>query len=119
MMKSDKKHGICDYLLMHGAFFLYSMCSLFSKNAALSETFSFSFFVFYGLMLLDLAVYALLWQQVLKRFPLTFAYANKAVVIAWGLLWGAVVFHETITPQMILGALVIMVGVGVVVTDRE
>lgn len=77
------------------------------------------FCLFYGLMLLNLAVYAVLWQQILKRFPLTVAFANKAVVIVWGILWGALVFHETITWRMIVGAVVIIIGVLVVVTDHE
>lgn len=108
-----------DYLLLHGALFLYSTGSFYSKTAAGKEFLSPEFCLFYGLMLLNLAVYAVLWQQILKRFPLTVAFANKAVVIVWGILWGALVFHETITWRMIVGAIVIIIGVLVVVTDRE
>lgn len=108
-----------DYLLLHGALFLYSTGSIYSKTAANQEFLSLKFILFYGLMLLNLMVYAVLWQQILKRFPLTEAFANKAVVIIWGILWGSLVFHEVITWHMILGAVVIIIGVIVVVTDHE
>lgn len=118
-MNSMKNKRWKDYLLLHGALFLYSTGSFYSKTAASKEFLSPGFILFYGLMLLNLLVYAVLWQQILKRFPLTVAFANKAVVIVWGILWGALVFHETITWRMILGAIVIIIGVLVVVTDHE
>lgn len=108
-----------DYLLLHGALLLYSTGSFYSKTAAGKEFLSPGFLFFYGLMLLNLVVYAVLWQQILKRFPLTVAFANKAIVVVWGILWGVLVFHETLTWRMALGALVIIAGVLVVVTDHE
>ncbi len=108
-----------DYLLLHGALLLYSTGSFYSKTAAGKEFLSPGFFVFYGLMLLNLFVYAVLWQQILKRFSLTVAFANKAVVVVWGILWGVLVFHETLTWRMVLGALIIIAGVLLVVTDHE
>lgn len=115
-MKSKKWK---DYLLLHGALLLYSTGSFYSKTAAGKEFLSPAFCLFYGLMLLNLVIYAVLWQQILKRFPLTVAFANKAVVIVWGILWGALVFHETITLRMVIGAIIIILGVVVVVTDHE
>ena len=58
-----------------------------------------------------LGVYALAWQQVIKRMPLTTAYANKAVTVVWGMVWGMILFGESITPQKVLGAAVIVAGV--------
>ena len=108
-----------DYLLLHGALLLYSTGSIYSKLAAAESFLSPRFLLFYGLTLVNLVIYAVLWQQILKRFPLMVAFANKAVVIVWGILWGALIFQETITWKMIIGALVIMAGVIVVVTDHE
>ena len=70
-----------------------------------------SFFFFYGLVIVILGVYALAWQQVIKRMPLTTAYANKAVTVVWGMVWGMLLFGESITPQKVLGAAVIVAGV--------
>ncbi len=115
----NKKTRWKDYLLLHGALFLYSTGSFYSKTAAGQAFLSPGFLLFYGLMLLNLLVYAVLWRQILKRFPLTVAFANKAVTILWGILWGALFFHETITWRMLVGAAVIILGVLVVVTDHE
>ena len=117
-MKNNSS-GWKKYLLLHGSLFLYSTTSIFSKIAAGKAFLSAEFILFYGLMLCALMVYAVLWQQILKHFPLTVAFANKAVVIVWGIVWGALFFQETITWKMILGAIIIMIGVITVVTDDE
>ena len=63
-------------------------------------------------MFLFLGVYALGWQQVLKRLPLTVAYAtSKAVVFLWMLLFGALLFHERVSPRQLLGCALLMAGV--------
>ena len=105
------------FLLLHGLLLIYSLGSLCSKWAAQSEFLSFRFFLFYGLVLLSLAVYALGWQQILKRLPLVTAYANKAVTVIWGLVWGLFFFGETITLQKALGVAVIMAGIVLVVRE--
>lgn len=56
-------------------------------------------------------VYALGWQQVIKRMPLTTAFANKAVTIVWGIIWGIVFFHEAISIGKIIGAFLVIIGV--------
>ena len=58
-----------------------------------------------------LAIYAVLWQQVIKRFDISIAYANKAMVLLWGLLWSVVIFHEKITFRKALGVLIVIAGV--------
>lgn len=118
-MEQQKRPNIKDYIFLHGILFLYSMGSLYSKAAAQQSFLSAKFCVFYGLMLLNLMIYAILWQQVLKRFSLTTAFANKAVVILWGMIWGATVFQEKIKFNMIIGAAIIIVGVLMVVKSDE
>ena len=105
------------FLLLHGLLLIYSLGSLCSKWAAQSEFLSFRFFLFYGLVLLSLAVYALGWQQVLKRLPLVTAYASKAVTVVWSLLWGLLFFGETVTLQKAVGVVVIMAGIVLVVRE--
>lgn len=105
-----KKSG-STYLLLHGLMLLFSFSPVFSKLAAQSEFFSLTFFVYYGLVLLLLGVYALAWQQVIKRMPLTTAYANKAITVVWGMIWGRIFFAEAITLQKLIGAAVIIAGV--------
>ena len=104
---------------MHLLLMLYSLGGICSKLAGRYPLFSLPFFLFYGLVLLDLALYAIMWQQILKKVPLITAYANKAVTVIWGLVWGMLVFGETITARKVIGAAIIIAGVVMVVRSDE
>lgn len=110
---------IKNYLFLHISLFIYSIGAIFAKLAGTSETFSFKFVFFYGLFLAVLFIYAVLWQQILKKFPLTIAFANKSVVILWGVLWGFLFFNEVFRWGMLLGAVVIIAGIYLVVSDDK
>ena len=72
---------------------------------------SFKFCLFYAIIIFLLGFYAIGWQQIIKRLPLTTAFANKAVTVVWGIIWGAVFFHESITVGKVIGAALVIVGV--------
>lgn len=99
------------FLLLHLLLALYSVSAIFSKTASAQEFMSFRFILFYGVVLLILFVYALGWQQMLKRLPLTVAFASKAVTVVWGIFWGWAVFHEAVTWGKVLGAAMIIAGI--------
>ncbi len=107
------------FLLLHILLLVYSMGSICSKMAGKAEFLSVSFFLYYGLVLVILAAYAVFWQQILKIIPLTTAYASKAVTVIWGLLWGLLFFGETLTIQKVLGAAVIIAGIVLVVKSDD
>lgn len=104
------------YIMLHCILFIYSFNGIFSKTAAGKPFLSFEFCLFYGLVILGLGVYAILWQQVLKAIPLNIAYANKAVTLIWGMIWGALIFGETLTARNIIGAAIVLAGVLLMVT---
>lgn len=110
-----KKENIKLYLYLHMLLLIYSLGAVCSKVAGKSAVLSFSFVFFYGLVMLDLFIYAIVWQQILKKLPLVTAYANKAVTVIWGILWGMLIFKETITIWNIIGALIIILGIYMVV----
>ena len=91
--------------------FMYALCGVFSKLAGTQEFLSFNFFLYYGIELLILFLYTIFWQQVIKILPLTLAFANKAVTIIWGLVFGMVIFGEKLTLGKIIGAILIVVGI--------
>ena len=95
---------------MEFSFFVYSFCGVFSKTASSYPTFSFKFILFYGGMIFILGVYALLWQQVIKRLPVTFAYVNKAITVIWGLVLGRIFFGESISARQGIACLIIIAG---------
>lgn len=107
------------YVYLHLLLFCYSFCGVFSKLAAQYEFLSPKFCLFYGISIVILGIYAILWQQILKKFSLTTAFFNKAVTIIWGMLWGVMFFSEKITWNMIIGTIVVLIGVGLVVKDYE
>lgn len=108
-MKKEMKWK--DILMLQAVFMIYSISSVVSKFASGKELLSFEFIVFYGLDVMVLGIYALLWQQVIKRFELSIAYANKAITLLWALVWGVVIFHEQITVGKVIGILLVMAGI--------
>lgn len=100
-----------DLLMLQAVFFIYSISSVVSKFASGKDLLSFEFILFYGLDVMILGVYALLWQQVIKKFELFIAYANKAITLLWALVWGIVLFHEQITPGKVAGIVLVMIGI--------
>lgn len=99
------------YLILHLLMLAFSFVPVFSKLAGQHPFLSWGFILFYGLSLFILVVYAFGWQQVIKRMPLTAAYANKAITVVWGMVWGLLIFSEAITWQRVAGAAVIILGV--------
>lgn len=95
-----------------------SLSGVCSKKAALQTEFV-GFALWYLAVLVIMAVYAMIWQQILKKLPLTVAYANKPVSLIWGIVWGKVIFGEKITLHMIVGGLIIFAGIYLVVTADE
>ncbi|WP_418668389.1 DMT family transporter [Allofournierella sp.] len=109
-MKGRNKTALT-LLALHLLLMVYSASGILSKNAAKSQAFSWPWLLLMGGVFLILAVYAVGWQQVIKRLPLTTAFANKAVTVVWGIVWGALFFKEAITPGKLLGAALIIAGV--------
>lgn len=118
-MKQKTTSNIKSLLILHAGILIYSLSTVFSKLAAGNDFFSFRFVLFYGISLLLLFCYAIVWQQALKKFDLNTAYANRAAALVWSVLFGFLIFRETITLRHILGVAVIIVGVIVVVTSDE
>ena len=99
------------FIFMHLGFIIYSFYSVLGKVAALNnKSFSISLF-YYFLIFFILGLYAIIWQQVLKSFPLSFAYTNKAVIIIWGMIWGKLFFNEQFSLRKIVAVLLIFFGI--------
>lgn len=114
-----KKIDIKSIILLEIAFFIYSLSSMFSKKAMFNAPNFTHTIIFYLLSLFMLGVYAIIWQQVLKRLDLSVAFANKGITIIWGILWGVLLFGEKITLGMIIGAIIVIVGIVIMMYDKE
>ena len=80
----------------------------------LSPMYLFWFCVAVGIM----GVYAVAWQLILERLPLTTAYLRKGLTYVLIFVWAAVLFHETITLKQVIGMAVIVVGMVVSMSDE-
>lgn len=120
MNSSGKKKHKLVYLGLHVLLMFYSIGGIFSKSAAQAEFLSLKYIFSYGVVLAILMIYAVFWQMILKKIPLTVAMANKSVTVIWGIIYGVLLFEETITITNLIGAVIIIVGILMVVSaDKE
>lgn len=99
------------YLALHLLLVLYSCSGILSKIASGYAFLSAGFCVCYAGIIVLLGIYAICWQQIIKRLPLTTAYANRAVTVVWGMVWGVVVFEEHLGILQVFGGIVVLIGV--------
>ena len=107
-----------DILILQLIIMIYTFSSICAKLASGQETILRLLF-FTGLEFLCLAVYAILWQQAIKKFDLSVAYANRAMVLLWSMIWAVLVFHDTITLKNILGVALVIAGTFVINTEKN
>ena len=73
----------------------------------------------YAGVITSLFVYAIVWQQVLKRMPLVIAFANKVATLFWSFIYGVFLFGEGVRPNMIIGMLIVVAGVFLVISGEK
>ena len=97
---------------LHLMLMIYSMSGICSKMASQQDFLSFKFCLFYAIIIFLLGFYAIGWQQIIKRLPLTTAFANKAGNCCLGNKYGELFFFiESITVGKVIGAALVIVGV--------
>ena len=116
---SKKKIKVKDILILQLIVLVYTLSGVAGKFASGNEFLSWRFILFYGLELVILGVYALLWQQAIKKFDLSVAYANRAVAILWSMLWAVLFFSEKIKVTNIIGVIIIIAGTIIVNGDKH
>lgn len=127
--KNDDKEGAFDVkgkgvtlkniLLLQLIIIIYTISSVMAKLASASSEEPLRMLMFLGAEFVILAIYAVLWQQMIKRFELSVAYANRAMAILWSMIWAVIFFHDEITSRNILGVLIVLVGMVIVNLDAR
>lgn len=113
-----KKTGIKQVLLLQAIIVLYTVSSVMAKFASAGETLE-QVILYFGLDLFFLGVYAICWQQMIKRFPLSVAYANRAIALLWSALWAKLIFGEQITIKQLFAISLVIIGTMIVNTDKQ
>jgi len=98
---------------------IYTLSSVMAKLASGEPFMSFKFMVLYGIEIAILGIYAILWQQIIKKFPLSIAYANRSMAILWSMIWAVIFFHDEITVRNIIGVLIVLLGTMIVNLDAR
>ena len=110
-------------ILLHVVILLYSIASVFSKITAqcLNQygLFSWQTVVSGGLIFVFMGAYAIFWQRIIKKMELSVAYMNKGITVVWSLIWSAILFHEKIGWNNIIGTALIVIGIVVLAGDKN
>ncbi len=113
----NQKISLKNILVLQAVVIVYTLSSVVAKLATGEEVFSFAFFLFYGLEIVILGIYAILWQQMIKRFDLSVAYANRALAILWSAVWAVLLFRESLGIKQLIGIAFVVVGTVIVNTE--
>ena len=104
--------GLKSIFLLFVAFLVYSTTGVFSKITSFEEFLSFRYFFFFSLVVLSIAIYAVLWQIILRNVPLTQAFIFKSITVPFSLLFAYLIVNEDLTWNNLVGAAVIIAGIG-------
>jgi len=111
---NNKKVSIKLLIVLQLIVCVYTLSGIAAKLASNYEFLSMGFILCYGLEIAILGVYAIAWQQIIKRVDISIAYANRSMAIFWSMLWASILFKEEITIQNLLGVGLIFAGTWVV-----
>jgi drug/metabolite transporter (DMT)-like permease len=108
-----------NFIFLQIIFVIYSFSGIVAKKASQYKLLSYDFSKWYFIELIIIIVYAYLWQQAIKKCNIVTAYAGKGVVIIWMLIWSVMFFNESIKLNSIIGAAIIIIGIGLVAIDGK
>lgn len=114
----DKKKFIKNIIILQVIILIYTLSTVTAKFASNEEFLSLKFILFYGLEIFILGVYAILWQQIIKKFEISVAYANRAMSLLWSIVWAIVFFGEQITLKNVIGVIIVIIGTIIVNSDE-
>lgn len=102
---------IRDIIWLLGINMLYACVGICTKMAALQPTMSWPYILWFGGAVGIIGIYAIIWQQVLRRIELSTAYMFKGTTLIFTMLIAALLFGEAITIPNIIGSVIIITGI--------
>lgn len=106
----ERKTGLM-WLALIGINLIYACTYICMKKASGYEFLSSPYILWTVGAVVIMGVYALLWQQILVRTPLSTAYMFKGTSLIFVLLLSALLFGEGITTKNIIGSVIIVTGI--------
>lgn len=90
---------------------LYACTGICTKMAARYAMLSRPYLLWFSGAVGVIGLYAILWQQVLKRIDISTAYLFKGTTLIFTMLIAALLFGETVTIPNIIGSVIIIIGI--------
>lgn len=99
---------------------LYAIVLILNRMASIYAPLSLGYVLLLSISVIVLTIYALSWQQIIKRMPISDAYMFKGTSIVFVLLLSACFFEEIITWQNVVGSITIILGIALFAkADKE
>lgn len=98
-------------LALVGLNFLYAGTSIFSKMASGKGWGSGAWMLWMAGTVATMGLYALLWQQALRRVPVATAYVFRGTTLLFVLVLSHCLFGEPVTARNLIGAGLIVGGI--------
>lgn len=106
------KHSRCSvYVALIVVNFIYACTGICTKMASRQEILSWPYLLWMAGVVGVIGVYAILWQQIITRIPISTAYMFKGTGLIFGLLFAHLLFSEQITVYNVIGAATIIIGI--------
>lgn len=103
--------SLVKYIILFGTFLIGSFSGVFSKYASFYQFLSLKYLLFLSASILILFVYAILWQQIIKRMPVSDAYMLRGMTCFIGLTLAYLIFNEPITTFNCIGTTITIAGI--------
>lgn len=113
-----RKISLKNIVILQVIVIIYTFSTVCAKLAAGEAFFSWPFIGFCALEVFILGIYAVCWQQMIKKIDLSIAYLNRSLAVCWSMLWAYLLFNEEITWKNLVGIAVIVVGIIIINTDK-
>lgn len=90
---------------------IYATVGIYTKLASQQEFLSWKYLLAFVGAVGVIGIYAILWQQIIRRIELSTAYMFKGTTIIFTMLFAHWLFGEQITWNNMVGAIIIIVGI--------
>ncbi|MBQ1993751.1 MAG: EamA family transporter [Lachnospiraceae bacterium] len=118
-MKKDLLKKIKNIVMLQAVIIIYTFSSIMSKKASQQGSDMIKALFFFGMTFVILGIYAICWQQMIKKFELSIAYANRSMAIFWSMIWARLFFNDQITFKNIVGVIIVFVGTLIINFDTS
>ncbi|MCQ2074012.1 MAG: EamA family transporter [Bacteroidaceae bacterium] len=99
------------YLLLIFSNLVYACTCIFTKTASSYSLLSAPYILCIAGAIFIMGIYAILWQQVIKRMPVSDAYMFRGTAVIFTMIIACLLFSEPVSASNIAGASLIIAGI--------